>query len=152
MTKQLKLKHGIIENFILPSDVEKMEERCTWDEEEEKWILNKRTEDSGLQIRSQRPQSALGTRSHQTRHALINANRGNARYKCENVITIELEMPSRTTVDYDPSCFNGGLSMNYEQGYPQEYVGEYDPQYEQYDFNGYQEGFNSYDQQYNGQY
>merc|ERR1711988_333291 len=54
MTKQLKLKHAIIENFILPSDVEKMEERCTWEEEEEKWVLTKRTVEKGLQVRSQR--------------------------------------------------------------------------------------------------
>merc|ERR1711990_1314709 len=108
-----------------------------WDDDEEKWVLKKRTEDQGLQIRSQRPQSALGTRSHQTRHAIINANRGNARYKCENIITLELEMPRRTTVDYDPGCFNGEL---YHEGYdPQgydDYQQQYEPQYEDQQYGG----------------
>ena len=44
MTKSLKLKHTVIENFIPNSDVEKMEERCIWDEDGETWVLQKRTE------------------------------------------------------------------------------------------------------------
>lgn len=117
MTKMLKLKHAIIENFVLPADVEKMEERCQWDEDEERWVLQKRTAESGgLQIRSQRPQSALGTRQHQTRAALEGAFRGNTRHKSENVITLELEMPQRTTFDYDPSYFNGNIDYNAEYG------------------------------------
>lgn len=153
MTKSLKLKHTVIENFIPNSDVEKMEERCIWDDDAETWILQKRTEEQGLEIRRQRPQSALGTRSHQTRHSIINANRGNARYKCENIITLELEMPSRTTVDYDPQCFNPDLQ--YEQGYAEQYYGEagYEEQYDlqdygadpQYQDQQYQHEYNSYD-------
>jgi len=133
MTKQLKLKHTIIENFIPTNDVEKMEERFRWDEDEENWVMVPREigGDEGLNIRTQRPQSALGTRSHQTRHSLMNARRGGkARYKTENIITLELELPTRTTVDYDPQEYGEPEYGQYQYGMPMEDV-QYDEQYEQ---------------------
>lgn len=143
MTKMLKLKHAIIENFVVPTDVEKMEERCVWDEDEERWVLERRdAETGGLKIRSQRPQSALGTRQHQTRTALVGAARGNTRHKSENVITLELEMPQRTTFDYDPSYFNGNLDYNSQYGLhggaPNYY--QEDPGYQQYEEEDYAQG------------
>jgi len=144
MTKQLKLKHAVIENFVVPADVEKMEERCQWDEDAEKWILEKRTaETGGIQIRSQRPQSALGTRTHQTRTAIVGASRGATRFKSENVITLELEMPERTTFDYDPSYFNGNLEYSSQYGlqggnnYHHEQQAAYGDQQQYYEEEGY---------------
>jgi len=152
MTRDLKLSHAIIENFIPCDDVEKMEERCKWDDDEEKWVLAKRTEEQGLTIRAARPVSALGTRSHTTRHSLINAARGNSRHKSENIITLELDMPARTTVDYDPGL-NAGYDYQYEMqngmeqdyGYQDAYAQEgYQEDYDPYNGGGYSQPYSQY--------
>lgn len=162
MTKTLKLKHMIISDFVPQQDVERMEERFRWDEEDEKWVMSQRTEEQGLNVKLARPQSALGTRTHQTRHSLMAAQQPgrSARYKAENIITLELEMPPRTTVDYDPQAYDPQAMFDYgmqqqmgmmEDEYGDQYAGEYgDPnQYGEYgDPNQYGGGYGQagYDQ------
>merc|ERR1711865_293645 len=91
LTKMLKLRQSVIEAFVPPNDVQAIECRAKWDVEE------------GLSIRSKRPQSASGARRHMSDYARMNAAMGdrNPRYKTENIITLELDLPERTTFDFD---------------------------------------------------
>lgn len=103
LTKMLKLRQSVIEAFVPPNDVTAIECRAKWDVDEEEWVLAQRTIEEGLSIRSKRPQSATGARRHVSDYARINAAMGdrNPRYKTENILSLELDLPERSTFDFD---------------------------------------------------
>jgi len=109
LTKMLKLRQSVIEAFVPPNDVQAIECRAKWDVEEEEWVLAQRTVEEGLSIRSKRPQSASGARRHMSDYARMNAAMGdrNPRYKTENIITLELDLPERSTFDFDRQNMGG---------------------------------------------
>ncbi|CAL1529612.1 unnamed protein product [Lymnaea stagnalis] len=101
LTRELKLKMLIIENFIPTEDKVKIQNRAQYDEDDDIWKLkplaNKNTE-----TMAKRPTSAIGNRRPISEFARVAAAMGNnPRYKAENIIQIDLDMPSRTTRDYE---------------------------------------------------
>ncbi|KAL3841790.1 hypothetical protein ACJMK2_019899 [Sinanodonta woodiana] len=101
LTRELKLKMLIIENFIPPEEKQKIQNRAYFDEEEDTYKLrllaNKNT-----QTMAKRPLSALGNRRPVSEYARVAAAMGgNPRFKGENILMVELDMPNRTTRDYD---------------------------------------------------
>ena len=71
-----------------------------------------------------RPESAVGNKRPVSRYAMAKATQEeeNPRYKCENVLQLELDMPSRTTRDWegpDPELPAGAslLTLDQEQGH-----------------------------------
>lgn len=102
LTRELKLKTLIIENFLPPDEKVKLTNRATYDEENEEWKLKPSSQNSSQQAMAKRPVSAVGNRRPITEYAkMAAAMGGHMRYKAENIIMIELDMPNRTTRDYE---------------------------------------------------
>ncbi|KAL8614241.1 Kinesin-II 95 kDa subunit [Nucella lapillus] len=101
LTRELKLKYLIIENFIPPEEKTKLMNRAVYGEDDDAWMLrplaNKNTH-----TMAKRPISALGNRRPQSEFARqAGAMGGNPRFKGENILHIELDMPNRTTQEYE---------------------------------------------------
>ncbi|CAH3031146.1 unnamed protein product [Pocillopora meandrina] len=102
LTRELKLKSLIIENFIPPDERVKLTNRAVYDDEKEEWTLKPSSQNGSQQAMAKRPVSAVGNRRPITEYAkMAAAMGGHMRYKAENIIMIELDMPNRTTRDYE---------------------------------------------------
>ena len=105
LTNQLKLKNLIIENFIPPEEYKKYEAVTQWNDEENDWIINHPAKTAHPQKTkdNRRPQSAVGMKRPTSEYSRIAKGRGdmNPRYKFDNIIQLDLDMPERTTEDYD---------------------------------------------------
>lgn len=102
LTKEMKLKSLIIENFIPPDERVKLTNRAVYDEENEEWMLKPSSQNGSQPAMAKRPVSAVGNRRPITEYAkMAAAMGGHMRYKAENIIMIELDMPNRTTREYE---------------------------------------------------
>ncbi|GMH64629.1 hypothetical protein TL16_g04008 [Triparma laevis f. inornata] len=106
LTRQVKLKELVIGNFIPPEEARNFDAvenggRAVWQEEEELWVVP-RLDITGNALRPSRHVSANGLRRPETEYSRHRKQYdSNPRYKSDNVITTELDMPERTTQDYD---------------------------------------------------
>ncbi|KAM5135379.1 kinesin-like protein KIF3B [Mantella aurantiaca] len=101
LTRELKLKHLIIENFIPMEEKNKMMNRCYLEEEEDQWKLHPISRLDNQQM-MKRPVSAIAYKRPLSRHArMAMMVRPDPRYRAENIVLLELDMPSRTTRDYE---------------------------------------------------
>jgi kinesin family member 3B len=108
LNREVRLKEIVIRHFIPPAEVRKIEGRCRFDEENDEWFLEKQ-QLTGNSIR--RPQSATVNGKRPVSAAAKAAARmgvDNPRFKSENVLALELDMPDRTTRDYDDRGFDDG--------------------------------------------
>ncbi|XP_013380347.1 kinesin-II 95 kDa subunit [Lingula anatina] len=105
LTRDLKLKMLIIENFIPPEEKNKILNRAMYDEEEDSWRLQPHSKMNPAQM-AKRPISAAGNRRPISEYAKMAAAMGGNpfRYKGENILCLELDMPNRTTRDYEGPC------------------------------------------------
>lgn len=117
LTRETKLCSLLVDNFIPPGDVTKVENRAEYDEEREVWHLKPiATNDTMMK----RPESAVGNKRPVSRYAMAKADQEeeNPRYKCENVLQLELDMPTRTTRDWegpDPELASGASLLTLDQ-------------------------------------
>lgn len=99
LMKELKLKYLIIENFIPEEEKNKILSRIHLDEEEDCWIV-KEPEPSSIDL-IKRPISIPGARRPVSEYARIALAMGRGcRYAGENILNLDLDMPARTTLDY----------------------------------------------------
>ncbi|XP_076168679.1 kinesin-like protein 68D [Ptiloglossa arizonensis] len=99
LMKELKLKYLIIENFIPEEEKNKILSRIHLDEEEDCWII-KDPEPSSIDS-IKRPTSIPGARRPVSEYARIALAMGKGcRYAGENILNLDLDMPARTTLDY----------------------------------------------------
>ncbi|TRY83649.1 hypothetical protein DNTS_017542 [Danionella cerebrum] len=102
LTRELKLKHLIIENFIPLEEKNKIVSRATFDEEDDLWKMIPITRIQHEHQMMTRPVSAVGYRRPLCQHARVAMMmRSDTRYKAENILLLELDVPSRTTKDYE---------------------------------------------------
>ncbi|KAI4877257.1 hypothetical protein NFI96_014314, partial [Prochilodus magdalenae] len=102
LTRELKLKHLIIENFIPMEEKNKIVMRATFDEEDDTWKMRPITRIQDDQQMMTRPVSAVGYRRPLSQHArMAMMMRPDARYRAENILMLELDLPSRTTKEYE---------------------------------------------------
>lgn len=99
LMKELKLKYLIIDNFIPHEDKHKILSRIRFDDDEDCWIVKEATPETVENIK--RPISVPGSRRPVTEYAKIALAMGRGyRYAGENILNLELDMPARTTLDY----------------------------------------------------
>ena len=102
LTNQLKLKNMIIEYMVPPEEYRKYEKIAEWNEEINDWQINNPTQYKDLKTGSKRPQSAVGMKRPTSEYSRIAKGLGdlNPRYKFDNILQLDLDMPERTTEDY----------------------------------------------------
>ncbi|XP_034551878.1 kinesin-like protein KIF3B [Notolabrus celidotus] len=101
LTRDLKLKHLIIENFIPHEEKNKIVNRAYFDEEDECWKMKPITRLEDDHQMMSRPQSAVGYRRPLSHHAHVAMMmRPDMRYKAENIIMLDMDLPARTTKEY----------------------------------------------------
>ncbi|XP_012267487.1 kinesin-like protein KIF3B [Athalia rosae] len=99
LMKELKLKYLIIDNFIPVEEKHKILSRVRFDEDEDCWVV-KDPEPSSVDL-IRRPTSVPGARRPVSEYAKIALAMGRGhRYAGENILNLELDMPPRTTLDY----------------------------------------------------
>ncbi|XP_034947079.1 kinesin-like protein KIF3B [Chelonus insularis] len=99
LMKELKLKYLIIDNFIPVEEKHKIMSRVKFDEDEDAWVLKEPSPSSIDLIK--RPVSVPGARRPISEYAKIALAMGRGyRYAGENILNLELDMPARTTLDY----------------------------------------------------
>lgn len=106
LTNQLKLKTMIIDSFIPQDEFRKIEKITEWNEAEEDWVIvhpAQKKHKAPKKNDSKRPQSAVGLKRPTSEYSRIARGLGdlNPRYKFDNIITMDLDMPERTTEDYE---------------------------------------------------
>lgn len=103
LTNQLKLKNMIIENFMPPEEYKKYEKVTQWNEDQNDWVIFHPAKKFAQKKDSKRPQSAVGLKRPTSEYSRIAKGLGdlNPRYKFENIIQLDLDMPERTTEEYE---------------------------------------------------
>lgn len=101
LSRNIKLKDTIILNFIPDETAKSIERRSAWSNDEDMWVIPK-LDFSGNKIRASRPISSTKLRRPETEYARHRKQYdGNSRYKYDNIITTELDMPERTTQEFE---------------------------------------------------
>eukprot|EP00898_Chlorokybus_atmophyticus_P006255 jgi/Chlat1/6630/Chrsp482S00879 len=97
LTQQLKLKSIVVEAFVPPEEAAKIARRARWDDERQEWhiIGLEHAGNKSNNMRMQRPMSE---------YARIASAGGNPRFRADNVLALDLDMPERTTYDYDAAA------------------------------------------------
>lgn len=101
LTRDLKLKHLIIENFIPSEEKNKILNRSYFDEDDEYWKMKPITRIEDEQQMMSRPVSAVGYRRPLSHHAhMAMMLRPDSRYKAENILMLDMDLPDQTTKEY----------------------------------------------------
>jgi kinesin family protein 3/17 len=105
LTRQLQLQTMVIDSFIPPSDVKKLEGRAEWDDEVEEWHLAPLSDMLVRESHSKRPVSHPSFRRPTcdfAKQLMADPNAGGGlRFRGDNLLTLDLDMPERTTADYE---------------------------------------------------
>ncbi|XP_029316442.1 kinesin-like protein KIF3B [Cottoperca gobio] len=100
LTRELKYKYLLIENFIPPEEKNKIMNRLHFDSEEDQWRLQSAvpSESAPTQVK-RRPLSAVGYKrpiSQYAQMAVSTATGAPSRYQAENIMLLELDMSPPT--------------------------------------------------------
>jgi len=105
LTRQVQLQNLVIDSFVPPEEVAKLEKRAVWDDDgSEQWRLRPLSElrdEDGLE----RPKShadLLRPTSLLSRQMASDLTNNDPRHRALNVLSFDLDMPERTTADYEP--------------------------------------------------
>ncbi|KAL0967153.1 hypothetical protein UPYG_G00248490 [Umbra pygmaea] len=106
LTRELKFKYLIIENFIPPEEKNKIINRLTFDPEEDQWKFTPLVP-AGSQFSQMksRPVSAVGYKRPISQYARVALVTGaHSRYRAENIMFLELDMapPTPVSLDHQP--------------------------------------------------
>ncbi|GAA6108738.1 kinesin family member 3Cb isoform X1 [Tachysurus ichikawai] len=103
LTREIKFKNLIIDNFIPPEEKNKIINRLQFDSEEDQWKVLPLlpSENNSPRIRH-RPTSAVGYKRPISQYAQVAVATGSpSRYRAENIMLLELDMTSPTMVPLD---------------------------------------------------
>lgn len=93
--------HLIIENFIPSEEKNKIVNRAFFDEEDEYWKMRPITRIEDDHQMMTRPLSAVGYRRPLSQHAhMAMMIKPDMRYKAENILMLDMDLPARTTKEY----------------------------------------------------
>ncbi|KAI8929336.1 P-loop containing nucleoside triphosphate hydrolase protein [Entophlyctis helioformis] len=116
LSRELSLKMTIIDNFIPTEERLRIEKRAIYDEEKDDWVLTTMTQ-HGLETRTKRPVSIPTTKRPMSQYSKIVMSMGDAnpRYRGDNIVTLQLELPERTTLQNEAPS-KGGKVISALQG------------------------------------
>jgi kinesin family protein 3/17 len=102
LTEAIKLKTLIVDNFVPKEESTRIERRAVWNEELEEWELPS-LDPSKPTSKGKRPGSAVGLARPTSEYARIawGLGDGNTRFRHTDIITLDLDLPERTTEEYD---------------------------------------------------
>jgi len=109
LTRQVQLQNLVIESFVPPEEVAKLERRAVWDEDgSEQWRLlplseGRRTEE---EVRPRSHPSLLRPTCVLSREMAADLTNNEPRFRSVNVLSFDLDMPERTTADYESAGVN----------------------------------------------
>ncbi|KAL3670400.1 hypothetical protein V7S43_004719 [Phytophthora oleae] len=115
LTRQLKLKHLLLSHFVPLDEAQSLEKRSRYDADHDAWQVS-RLETKPSSLRPKRPISRRGARRIESEYARRNRliDPLNVRWRSDNVVQLDLEMPERRTRDFEAANGTGyALSMNY---------------------------------------
>mmetsp|Transcript_13483 Transcript_13483/g.22209 ORF Transcript_13483/g.22209 Transcript_13483/m.22209 type:complete len:802 (+) Transcript_13483:58-2463(+) len=101
LRQTLKLKTLIMEAFVPRKEIESVQDRGEWDAEEDEWVLKPVQIDRS--IRPIRPPSCFGLPRPTCEFTRLNRAMGdpNPRYMYDSIVMTDLDLPERTTEDYE---------------------------------------------------
>ena len=94
----------IIDSFIIPEEFKKIEKVTEWNETDNDWVIKHPAQKKIMKKKDgKRPQSAVGLKRPTSEYSRIAKGLGdlNPRYKFDNILQLDLDMPERTTEDYE---------------------------------------------------
>jgi len=104
LTRQVQLQNLVIESFVPPDEVAKLERRAVWDEDgSEQWRLLSLSE-GRTKEEEERPKAhptLLRPTSFLAREVAADLTNNEPRFRGINVLSFDLDMPERTTADYE---------------------------------------------------
>ena len=110
-SREVKLMDLIIDNFIPEHEKTKIEKCAQWDKENETYRLVAPKFKSSIS-KSKRPVSAIGLKRPVSEYSrVVGTPSQNPRFKYENILPLDLDMPERTTEDY-PQARESGRVKN----------------------------------------
>ncbi|EEY54892.1 kinesin-like protein [Phytophthora infestans T30-4] len=115
LTRQLKLKHLLLSHFVPLDEAQSLEKRARYDADHDAWQVS-RLETKPSSLRPKRPISRRGARRIESEYARRNRliDPLNVRWRSDNVVQLDLEMPERRTRDFEPANGAGcAISMDY---------------------------------------
>ncbi|XP_053365916.1 kinesin family member 3Cb isoform X2 [Clarias gariepinus] len=102
LTREMKFKNLIIDNFIPPEEKNKIINRLHFDSDEDQWKVLPLLPSENSSCIKQRPTSAVGYKRPISQYAQVAVATGSpSRYRAENVMLLELDMTSPTMVPLD---------------------------------------------------
>ncbi|POM61293.1 Kinesin-like protein [Phytophthora palmivora] len=115
LTRQLKLKYLLLSHFVPLDEAQSLEKRARYDADHDAWQVS-RLETKPSSLRPKRPISRRGARRIESEYARRNRliDPLNVRWRSDNVVQLDLEMPERRTRDFEIANGTGyAHSMNY---------------------------------------
>jgi len=110
-SRELKLLDLIIENFVPEHERKRIEKCAHWDKENETYKLVPPKLKTNLN-KAKRPVSAIGLKRPVSEYSrMVGTPSHNPRFKYENILPLDLDMPERTTEDY-PQAQESGRVKN----------------------------------------
>merc|ERR1719456_486607 len=107
LRQMLKMKTLIMDAFVPVKEVETVKACAEWDEDEDEWKLRRLPFDKANW--PQRPESVHGYPQPTTEYARMSRTMGdcNPRFMYDSIAVADLDMPERTTEDYEVNPFLG---------------------------------------------
>lgn len=108
LSRQLKLKHLFLRHFVPLDEAQNLEKRACYDADRDAWQIS-RLETKPSSLRPKRPISRRGARRIESETARRNRliDPLNVRWRSDNVVQLDLEMPERRTRDFEAANGNG---------------------------------------------
>jgi kinesin family member 3B len=119
--QQTRLKELVIDLFVPVEEVHKVIRTAKWSDDRELWTIDATTEIKRNVKAAKRPVSASGLRRPTTDFTKTANAMGdlNPRFRSENILSLELDLPERTTFDYDRVSRSGDVQEALNLAFPE---------------------------------
>ena len=106
LTRQIQKKDLYLAHFIPPEELEKLDCRIRWDDSSDKWVIP-RLEFAGNNLCPARTTATNNRRFPETEMARRRKSfDSNPRYRSENVVQLELDIPEQKTQSYERAAMD----------------------------------------------